>query len=160
MSVERTSSAGDRTIVAKLGAGAYFGERSLIKDEVRCAAPPATRLEGALAICMLVCVHAICVIASSMQSSLPIGGALPQGTAQEISYCRASCASHRPCWASLDPEAPRPCENLMASNLPIYATAQAAPGRAHKAGAQETLARGGRAADVLAETYTVCHFPI
>lgn len=43
VSVERTSSSGDRTIVAKLGAGAYFGERSLIKDEVRCAAPPATR---------------------------------------------------------------------------------------------------------------------
>ena len=35
VSVERTSSSGDRTTVAKLGAGAYFGERSLIKDEVR-----------------------------------------------------------------------------------------------------------------------------
>ncbi len=37
VSVMRTNSAGDRQAMAKLGVGAYFGERALIRDEVRCA---------------------------------------------------------------------------------------------------------------------------
>ncbi len=40
MSVVRTNSAGDRTAMASLGVGAYFGERALAKDEARRAAAP------------------------------------------------------------------------------------------------------------------------
>jgi len=40
VSVVRTNSAGDRTAMASLGVGAYFGERALAKDEARRAAAP------------------------------------------------------------------------------------------------------------------------
>jgi len=46
VSVVRTNSAGDRTAMASLGVGAYFGERALAKDR-RAAAPRGAAAQAA-----------------------------------------------------------------------------------------------------------------
>ena len=65
-------------------------------------------------------------------------------------------ANRRLFWASLDMGRPRSCDVASARPPALFATPQPAPCPAHTGG-KEPLACGGRAADVLAETYTVCY---
>ena len=72
MSVMRTNSAGDRQAMAKLGVGAYFGERALIRDEVRCA--DLAQLLWAHVMSTQVFTESVCCLRDGILRKLPAPG--------------------------------------------------------------------------------------